>query len=458
MNVRVRTYRYALVVVVLALVVGWAGRITWQELRQLHRGYAAVRADAFHLSEYIEASVLSLNETVLRFDLRRQPQDRADFEKVSAELRQWIREHRPTVTTPEEGDLLDQIEAAFEVYTSLATRLMDEREQAGETPSPRPVLERVEDKAAPVLDLCVKLKGTERAAQALFLQNSRRALGWLQQLLLMQLGLLIILVGTTAVAIYRGVIGPLRVELGESRARAARHEKLASLGTLAAGVAHEIRNPLTAINVRLHSLKKGLAPNSSEQEDAAVIGHEIQRLDRIVQEFLQFARPSEPKLHMVSADSLLARMESLFRPQLEKTSIRLHLESVPDLWVQVDPHQMEQVLINLIQNAAESMEGGGTITLRSRTGRERLAGRARPVVILEVSDTGKGIPSEVRKRMFDPFFTTKEEGTGLGLAIASRIVEKHGGAVECRSEVNRGTTFAILLPHPQPEASDEPAP
>jgi signal transduction histidine kinase len=458
MKIRLRSYGYALATVLLALVAGWAGRITWQELRQLHRGYAAVQADAFHLSEYIEASVLSLNETVLRFDLRRQPQDRATFEKDSAELAQWIREHRLTVTTPEEGDLLDQIAAAFEVYTSLATRLMDERGQAGETPSARPALDRVKDRAAPVLDLCVKLKSAERAAQAQFLQNSRRALGWLQQLLLMLLGLLIILVGTAAVAIYRGVIGPLRVELDESRARAARHEKLASLGTLAAGVAHEIRNPLTAINVRLHSLNKSLAPNSSEREDAAVIGHEIQRLECIVQEFLQFARPSEPKLHTVSADSLLARMQSLFGPQLEKTSIRLHLESIPDLWVQVDPHQIEQVLINLIQNAAESMEGGGTITLGSRTGRERLAGRARPVVILEVCDTGKGIPSEVRKRMFDPFFTTKEEGTGLGLAIASRIVEKHGGALECRSEVNHGTTFAILLPHPKPEANDESAP
>jgi signal transduction histidine kinase len=123
----------------------------------------------------------------------------------------------------------------------------------------------------------------------------------------------------------------------------------------------------------------------------------------------------------------------------------------------VDPHQIEQVLINLIQNAVESMERGGTITLRARSGTARLQGRTRPVVMLEVSDTGKGIPPEVQKRMFDPFFTTKEEGTGLGLAIAARIVEKHGGALECRSEMNRGTTFAILLPHTKPEESDEPS-
>jgi len=176
-----------------------------------------------------------------------------------------------------------------------------------------------------------------------------------------------------------------------------------------------------------------------------------------VQEFLQFARPAEPKFLSVSADSLLARMQALFGPKFEKTTLRLNLESVPDIWVRADPHQIEQVLINLIQNAAESMEHGGTITLRARGGTARLHGRARPVVILEVSDTGKGIPPEALKRMFDPFFTTKEAGTGLGLAIAASVVEKHGGTLECRSEVNRGTTFVILLPRTNPEESHEPS-
>ena len=200
-----------------------------------------------------------------------------------------------------------------------------------------------------------------------------------------------------------------------------------------------------------------MVANSSEQEDALVIGHEIQRLERIVQEFLQFARPANPKLFTVSADSLLARMQALFGPQLEKTSVRLKLESVPDVWMRVDPHQIEQVLINLIQNAAESLAAAGTITLRVRTGSARVTSRVQPVVMLEVTDTGKGISPEVRKRIFDPFFTTKEEGTGLGLAIAASIIEKHGGALECRSEMNHGTTFAILLPQTKSEASDEPA-
>lgn len=458
MKIRARSYGYALATIVLALVLGWAGSITWQELRQLHRSFDSVQADAFHLSDHIDASVDDLNDIVQRFNLSGHPEDRAAFQKKSQDLQQWIRTHQSTANTLQERELISQIETAFKLYVSLSTKLMDERAQAATEPSPTSVLKQVDNKAASILEQCEKLRATEREAQTQFMEDSRRALVWLQELLAVHIGLLVILVGTGIVAVYRGVIGPLRVELGQSRAHAARQEKLASLGTLAAGVAHEIRNPLTAINVRLHSLKKNFIPNSSEQEDALVIGHEIQRLERIVQEFLLFARPANPKLLTISADSLLARIQSLFGSQLEKTFIRLNLESVPDIWVRVDPHQIEQVLINLVQNAAESMEErGGTITLRALRCTARLQGRARPVVMLEVSDTGKGIPSEVRKRMFDPFFTTKEEGTGLGLAIAARIVEKHGGSLECRSEVNRGTTFAILLPHMKPEENDEPS-
>jgi signal transduction histidine kinase len=148
-------------------------------------------------------------------------------------------------------------------------------------------------------------------------------------------------------------------------------------------------------------------------------------------------------------------MQSLFGSQFEKASIRLNLESVPDIWVRVDPHQIEQVLINLIQNAAESMEHGGTITLRARSGKSRLNGSIRPIVMLEVGDTGTGIPPDVQNKIFEPFFTTKEEGTGLGLAISARIIGKHGGTLECRSEVNRGTTFTIVLPPAKAEETDE---
>lgn len=457
MSVRPRNFGYALATILLVLVVGWVGSTTWQQLRQLHRSFASVQSDDFYLPAHIEAIVRELNDTVLRIDLRHNPADRIAFQSESEKLERWVLARQESLTTPEQRELLGQIEAAFKIYTNQSVQLMDEADQPGTARSTPPLLLRVENNAAPILDLCGKLKESERVEQARFMNDSQRALAWIQKLLIAVTLVLVIMVGTGIVAIYTGVIGPLRVELTKSRVLAMRNEKLASLGTLAAGVAHEIRNPLTAINVRLHSLKRNLAGKSSEQEDALVIGHEIQRLERIVQEFLQFARPADPKLVVVSADSLLARVQMLFGSQLEKASIRLNLESVPDIWVRVDPHQIEQVLINLIKNATESMERGGTITLRVRTGAARLTGGTRPAVVLEVSDTGKGIPPEVQKRIFDPFFTTKEEGTGLGLVIASRIVEKHNGALECRSELNRGATFTILLPQTKPEEINEPS-
>jgi signal transduction histidine kinase len=114
--------------------------------------------------------------------------------------------------------------------------------------------------------------------------------------------------------------------------------------------------------------------------------------------------------------------------------------------VRADAQQLKQVLINLIQNAAESIGRDGTITLRGVKDRDSLGGASMPVAVIEIADTGKGIPPEVRKRLFDPFFTTKEGGTGLGLPIAARIVEKHGGELRYETQLNRGTTFKLLLP------------
>ena len=443
MNVKLRLYGFAPAIVLLAALVGWAGHSAWRQLKQLRKNFGAVQSESFHLAEHVEASILTLSETVLRFDLRKDPADKDHFHKENEELKRWIR--KSSVTTPRELELLEQIEVALEAYSTRTTKLLEERAQAGSVPSPKEVLERVENKAQ-VLDLCAKLKAVERAALNQFVEDSHEALGGLQRLLMTLVALVLILGFTATSLVYRVKIAPLRAQLVQSRAIIERQEKLASLGTLAAGVAHEIRNPLTAINVRLHSLKRTLVPGSSEHEDATVIDQEIQRLDRIVRDVLHFARPAEPRPVTITAGSLFSRVRDLLDSQLEKASIRLNLASSPPLRIRVDPQQIEQVLINLIQNAAESIGRDGTITLRARSTLMPLAGHATPVVILEVIDTGKGIPLKVQERLFDPFFTTKEAGTGLGLSIAARIVEKHGGALQYQTEVDRGTTFGIVLP------------
>jgi len=453
MNAKLRLYGFAAAAVLLAALVGLAGHSAWQQLKQLRKNFGAVQTESFHLADHVEASILNLNETVLRFDLRKDPADKAHFYQEGEELKRWIR--KSSVTTPLELDLLKQIEVALEAYLTRTTRLLEERGQAGSVPSPKEVLERVENKAQ-VFGLSTKLKAAERAALNQFAEGSNEALGGLQRLL-MVLVILVLILGLTATSmIYRVKIAPLRAQLVESHAIIERQEKLASLGTLAAGVAHEIRNPLTAINVRLHSMKRTLVRGSSEHEDATVIDQEIQRLDRIVRDVLHFARPAEPQPVVLTAGSLLSRVQGLLSSQLEKASIRLQLASSPTLWIRVDPEQIEQVLINLIQNAAESIERSGTITLRARGTLMPLAGHATSVAILEVIDTGKGIPRKVQERLFDPFFTTKEAGTGLGLSIAARIVEKHGGALQYQSEVNRGTTFGIVLPRVEKNEDEVP--
>jgi signal transduction histidine kinase len=279
-----------------------------------------------------------------------------------------------------------------------------------------------------------------------FLAASNKSLTYLRILLVASLTLLMLAGGGLAVVVYGELIAPLQVKLVESQALVSRQEKLASLGMLAAGVAHEIRNPLTAIKAWLFIQQKHLTAGTPEHGDAEIIAQEISRLERIVKEVLLFARPSDPQLARVKVDVPLAEVQTLLAPQLNRANIKLVCQNSVDACVCIDPQQMKQVLINLVQNAADSIGQDGSITLRARLDNKRLGDHNSEVVILEVVDTGEGISPEVEKRLFDPFFTTKEAGTGLGLSIAARIVERHGGALQYQTQVNRGTTFGIVLP------------
>jgi signal transduction histidine kinase len=224
-----------------------------------------------------------------------------------------------------------------------------------------------------------------------------------------------------------------------------RQEKLATLGTLTAGIAHEIRNPLTSLKARLYTLDKHLHSVPAAKRDTAIISAEISRLERIVQDALSFARPAEPQLEIIAAESLLKQVGQLMAPDLETRAVKLGVEANPELRILADSGHLKQVLVNLVRNAADAVAGAGVVSLRAGATRARLGGSETEAVTLEVIDTGKGILPEVEKRLFDPFFSTKESGTGLGLAIAARIVEKHGGLLQYETQVGKGTTFRVVL-------------
>jgi signal transduction histidine kinase len=251
----------------------------------------------------------------------------------------------------------------------------------------------------------------------------------------------------SGVAMYRRfVVAPLHFKLIERETILEQQTKFAHFEKLTAVLAHEIKQPLSAINVWVWTLQKSLVEGTAEHKGAAIIRSELNRVDQIVKDFLKLTQPVDPKFISMKSEPLLREIVDLLRPKLERSTIKMKLDSTTSEPFEGDPQQLKQVILNLVQNAAESIGEKGQITLRSRRDRIMLKGEKADAVVIEVEDNGPGIPAEVQERLFDPFFSTKENGTGLGLAIAARIVDKHEGALVFETQQGHGTTFGVVLP------------
>jgi signal transduction histidine kinase len=454
-SMKLRLAGFVLAIGLLLSLIVWAALTSSRRLDVSRVEARAGTSESFLIARHFQQALMGLNNQLLRLAIHRDTNDWTRFESDWQALNRWIDEQH--LSAPAERQVLSQIDTAYDDYHAAAQQL--ERSVASDADASVPVAEFApfESQTARLLDLSSQLADAHRQTLLASLTSSNKALANLHALLLSALFMLVAFGAGLAVVVYRQLIAPLRVKLVESQALLERQEKLASLGVLAAGVAHEIRNPLTAIKAWLFMHQRKLQPGTQESEDAEIVGKELDRLERIVKDFLLFARPSDPQLETVSADQPLRAVRELLAPQLERSHIQLTLENSARVQIKIDRQQIKQVLINLVQNAAESIGEHGTVTLRARSGRKRLAGRDTEVVILEVGDTGKGIPPEVEKRLFDPFFSTKETGTGLGLCIAARIVEKHGGALQYKTDVNHGTTFGIVLRRVENHEDQNPA-
>ena len=227
--------------------------------------------------------------------------------------------------------------------------------------------------------------------------------------------------------------------------RLVQSEKLMALGEMAAKIAHEIKNPLTAIGGFARRIASPRAGGTGHQVEryAQIILKEVQRLERIINETLYFSRDVVPAFRTVNLNAEIRDVLSMFREELETARTSAVIDLAPELpTISLDPDQLRQVLWNLISNAIQAMEGSGVLTVATR--------QAEPPegvgVVLQVSDTGGGIPHDVVHNIFNPFFTTKAKGTGLGLPIVHAIVEKHGGTIHLDNREGKGVTFSIFLP------------
>jgi signal transduction histidine kinase len=226
------------------------------------------------------------------------------------------------------------------------------------------------------------------------------------------------------------------------------NEKLSALGLLAAEVAHEIRNPLTVMKLLYHSLDLKFPDNDPRAKDTRIIEAKIEHLNKIVEQILDFARTTEPKLAPVNLNELVDELGLLVRHKLANQNVRLLRDLQPDLpLVMGDAPQLEQAFLNLILNAAEAMPDGGTLTIKSREVSLPHTNALFAHVAMEFKDTGKGMSADLQKHAFTAVLsTTKAKGNGLGLAIVGRIIETHRGNIRIKSKTGRGTAIVITLP------------
>ncbi len=474
---------YELTLVVALILIAWVALRLYEikpEADENRKQYQELRKEFLQIADFVDANINELNATLTQYLQTKDGATLQNFQLKSAEWQQWTDKTRrrwsqvtespaempfsgpsssatstnqPPQIPSQLMPLLARIGAQFTNYQSAAAYLINNA--GGPLLRERVALHKrdLQRSRSHLLTLAQEARSLGDLTQW-FLEAPKRPLdefwGRFRNLRIALLPALVVLSFVLMWGIYRGQLTRtfriIQQHKQQHVQQQANVDKLAHFRRLAQELAHEIKQPLTAMGARVYTLQKLLPPGSESLKDAAVIRSEIKRLDQIVRDFLALARPTEPTLVAVAAEGTLREIQQLMRPQIGDEAIALNCECEEDVQLVVDAGQLKQVLINLVKNAAECLNGRGTITLRaSKTSRE-LRGAVTDVAVIEVADTGPGIPPEVQKRIFDPFFSTKSDGTGLGLAIASEIVDKHHGRLEFDTAPGQGTVFRIVLP------------
>jgi PAS domain S-box-containing protein len=238
-------------------------------------------------------------------------------------------------------------------------------------------------------------------------------------------------------------------ERKSKEARLRRAESLASLTTLAAGVAHEIKNPLGSIGIHIQLIQKELASLDEEQRERIqgyidVVNEEVNRLNKIVVDFLFAVRPMNVELEDRDINSVVEDLLEFVRYELQENSIELEADLQDDLPnVQLDDKYFKQAVMNIVKNALAAMPEGGRLTVKTRCRGEN--------VELTIADTGEGMSEDVKEKIFEPYFTTKDFGSGIGLTLVYKVMKEHMGEISVKSEEGQGTTFVLSFPVPQRE-------
>ncbi len=401
-------------------------------------------------------------------------------------FRHWLNRAKDVAYTNEEQVLLAELSEIISDY-DVKRRMAIDLIRSGKTEDAKTIMfGEANELYRQAYSRCESLNETNQSLMRDVSRNAARTVDWISVGVIGAITVQAALGGVLLVVFYRGVLKPVRQmtsdlqqyaldrprerlehsdEVGivanylrllltdvaqfqdtlESQRRALFNaQKMASVGRIAASLAHEIRNPLTAMKMWLFSARGALADGSEVAGTLDSVTQEVRRLEAIVRHFLEFSRPPDTRLAWVPVTELVANSIALVEPLIREKGIVFREDISPDLSeLRVDRQQMMQVLVNLLRNSAESLPKEGSIVISAIRQFDK---NGMHEAVLIVRDNGPGIPPEQQASVFEPFFTTKEEGTGLGLAIVQSIVSRHGGRVEIESSAEDGTEISIHLP------------
>lgn len=422
-----------LVMAILSIFVGYFAFVTTNNLQKVSRAIMKENVSSLKAAEELELALLNQKGLVSSYFLDGNPNWLKILEDKKKDFDAWFKKAQEVALTENEKVILQDTLVLYKSYDKQRNRAI-RLYQAGNVAEAKNIL--LNDMKTSIDNLYHKCEDLILANEALIAKAEVSSQGNLFRMTSLIWATIII---TLLLGAFMGFF--IARKINEQLVRSA---KMASLGQLSATIAHEIRNPLTSIKMRLYSLEEELKSKHNTKDDMNVITEEINRMEKTVKNFLDFARLPEPNLEKCNLNQILENTISLVLPKANSQNIQIQKRfDTLSPRLEVDKEQMRQVFLNIMLNAIEAMPNGGTLEIATTKNQDK---KLKNISEIKIRDTGVGISGDFKKRLFEPFFTTKTEGTGLGLFIASRIIQMHKGTIEIDSQPQQGTTVTVKLP------------
>lgn len=417
----------------LLILVGYFASITTKNLQKVSDAIMKENVSSLKAAEELELALLNQKGLVASYFLDGNLSWLKTLEERKKDFEEWFRKASGVALSATEKAILQDISGLYKSYDSQRNRAIRLYQAERIAEAKYILLNEMRKSTDAAYQKCEDLILANELLIAKAEASSRKNVAGMISLIWMTI------ITTLCLGGFMGFI--FAKKMNEQLIRSA---KMATLGQLSANIAHEIRNPLTSIKMRLYTLEEQLRHNPSTKEDMGIISEEINRMEKTVKNFLDFTRLPEPDLKICNINQLLEGTINLLSPKASFQNIQIKKNFDAFLFESnVDKEQMRQVFLNIMLNAIEAMPKGGVLEINMDKTEDK---KNKSALEIKIKDSGAGMSAESRKRLFEPFFTTKTEGTGLGLFTASKIVQMHKGAIAVEAQPGKGTTFTVKLP------------